>query len=61
MKEIDHEYTRDIVCPHCGHKHDHCDLEVYGEESSEGVECGECEKSFDIYGHLSQSFSTKAT
>ena len=60
MKEIDHSYTSKIVCPHCGHQYDHWDLEIYGEET-ETIECGECEKEFDVFGHLSQSFSTKAT
>jgi len=59
MTNIDHEHTKKIVCPYCGYNYDHWDLEIYGEGEVNGIDCVECEKVFNVYGHLSQSFSTK--
>ena len=46
LQEYDHEYTRNIVCPHCGYE-DMDSWEVMsGEEDLGIIECGRCEKSF---------------
>jgi DNA-directed RNA polymerase subunit RPC12/RpoP len=58
MKEIDHEYTREPVCPHCGHKmRDAWELgSSDGEENT--VECGKCDKEYVVITHISVSYST---
>ncbi len=47
-KEIDHEYTREIVCPHCGHEHG--DSWERGDE--ETTKCHDCGKSFSYYRYV---------
>lgn len=44
MSDIEHEYTSDPVCPHCGHKHR--DAWEWDSDGSGQTECGECEKPF---------------
>lgn len=54
----DHQETEEPVCPHCGQvvkdvwdlamKNDHCD----------GYQCEECEHTFDIYRHVSVTYTT---
>jgi hypothetical protein len=41
-KEIDHEYTDEVVCPYCGHEHS--DSWEYGDGGI--VDCDGCEKKF---------------
>lgn len=61
-KEIDHEYTRNVVCPYCGHEHDDCHehfgREFQWEEESE-VDCHSCEKTFKASREFSVTFSTE--
>jgi transcription elongation factor Elf1 len=46
MDKIDHEYTKNIVCPHCG-KEDNDSWEVQpGEEDLGVIECGYCGEEF---------------
>lgn len=57
-KEIDHEYTDEIVCPFCGNEFS--DSFEYGEGEDIGlIECGECEKEFYATRNISVSYSTK--
>ncbi len=54
-KEIDHEYTDDIVCPHCGHTYqDSFEFSESGEEK-----CDECKKPFSFERNISCSYSTE--
>jgi hypothetical protein len=54
MAEIDHEYTNEVVCPYCGYvENDSWECDDDGE-----MECGSCEKPFDMTRHKSVSYST---
>jgi hypothetical protein len=58
---IDHEWTRDPVCPHCGHKvRDAWELGFGGsaEGTEEDFECGNCEGIFDIERTITVSYTT---
>jgi hypothetical protein len=52
--EIDHRYTHEIVCPHCGHKHR--DSWEYGEGEHD---CALCERPFDLTRDVSVTYSTE--
>ena len=54
-KEIDHNYTDEIVCPYCGHEFgDSWEIDAdSGEE-----ECYECGKKFEFYRHIEVSYCT---
>ena len=55
MNEIVCRYTNEIVCPYCGYKfHDSWD---YGsQDECFEVDCGECEKTFDVYRDISVTY-----
>ncbi|MFA5766509.1 MAG: hypothetical protein WC919_01120 [Candidatus Paceibacterota bacterium] len=58
MAEIDHEFTREIVCPYCGYVHSESyDFGNGGEEDSE-TECGRCDRKFNWSRMISVSYST---
>ena len=55
MNDINHEYTNEIVCPHCGAEWSdswEC-ANDYGEE-----ECDECEKKFSYNRDVEVTYST---
>ena len=58
--EPDTEYCDEIICPHCGTKH-----EVDGESGAFYVDgdheftCGECYMEFSVYTSVSYSYTTK--
>lgn len=55
-KEIDHEYTDEIVCPYCGHEQS----DSWELKHNEGEDfCGSCEKKFTYIRDISVSYSTK--
>lgn len=55
---IDHSYTDEIVCPHCGYKFIDS-FEYFGNsECADNIYCDECEKEFDAVRNISVSFST---
>ena len=58
-EEIDHEYTRDIVCPYCGHKiEDSCDyIDANGQYYEIG--CPGCEETFLAMGEIKIDYSTE--
>lgn len=43
IKEIEHEYTDELVCPYCGYEK--TDSWEYHEDEG-GVDCDECDKSY---------------
>jgi len=58
MAEIDHEFTKEIVCPYCGYVHSESyDFGGGGEEDSE-AECGRCDRKFNWSRMISVSYST---
>lgn len=54
-KEIDCEYTDDVVCPYCGH---HMDGDIGDGPSTGEQECDKCEKKFDCTPSYSVSYTT---
>jgi transcription elongation factor Elf1 len=55
MKEIDHTYTDEVVCPYCGHEMEgDC-----GDGPTKGqTECQKCEKKFDCEPDYSVHYTT---
>ena len=53
-KEIDHEYTSEVVCPHCGYEHGDS-----WEMSDGNYECPECNEPFDLERIVSVSYTTR--
>lgn len=55
---IDHEYTKEIVCPWCGHELDNAWKYAY-EEYIGLVNCGNCDKELYVYASISVTYSTE--
>lgn len=54
-EEIDHEFTDEIVCPHCGKEMmDSWEWSEYGEE-----DCGDCGKRFSYERIVTVDYSTQ--
>ena len=54
MSEIDHKYTREITCPHCGHA-----LSDSWEFADEGREiCDACGEKFSFERDVEVTYST---
>lgn len=56
-REIDHEFTDEIVCPHCGHEHGDS-WEWRGDDGE--ADCDDCGKPFEWSRNVSVCYSTKA-
>ena len=56
MIDIITQYTEDIICPYCGHKHyrHSVDLDLLGDE----MECHNCEEEFEIEMEVTVEFCT---
>ncbi len=54
-KEIDHEYTDNIVCPHCGYQFSDC---YEFEDQSGEIECYKCEGDFHYEREISVTYTT---
>lgn len=58
MTEIDCQFTREIVCPYCGHVHrDSWEFGGGGEDGDD--ECGECGKMFSWSRTITVTYSTE--
>ncbi len=58
-KEIDHEYTDEIVCPFCGYKFSDS-WEYEGDSEDIGLlECDDCNKSFYATRNVSVDYCTE--
>jgi transcription elongation factor Elf1 len=58
MEKFDTDYTRDPICPHCGHKQLNAwELFTDMEEDVE-MDCGECDKPFICSRQVEVSYST---
>ena len=60
MTEINHEYTDDIVCPHCGYAQGDS-WEISGNEDGKcgEVECAKCNKTFYYECYVSVTYTTE--
>ena len=58
-EEIDHDYTRDVVCPHCGYTWE--DSWELGLSDGDGIriDCGRCGKPMKIECQISVTYSTE--
>ena len=52
---IDHEYTREPVCPYCGKEQ----MDSFEMPEDGSTECGECGKGFTFTSYISRTFTTK--
>lgn len=58
-EEIDHEYTEEIVCPHCGYEFSDS-FEIESDEEDLGlIECDECGEYFYAYRSIQVSYLTE--
>jgi protein-arginine kinase activator protein McsA len=57
-EDIDHEYTKEIVCPHCGYEYG--DSWEYGDGEDIGeLECDNCYKPFYAERIITIDYSTQ--
>lgn len=55
---IDHEFTKDIVCPWCGgEQYDDDGHFMHADE--ENTECEDCGRGFSVTGHVQVTYTTK--
>ncbi len=54
--KIEHEYTAEIVCPHCGYKYG--DSWEYNNDDGNKIECECCDKKFILSVNFSVDYST---
>jgi len=54
MSEVDHEYTREIVCPYCGREQS--DSWEYGDDGEIDCDCGE---TYTFARDVSVTYSTR--
>lgn len=53
-EEIDHDFTSEVVCPHCGHIHgDSCEL-----PDSDDMYCANCGEEFHFTREIEVTYST---
>lgn len=55
-KEIDHEYTDEIVCPYCGHESEDS---WEASEDSDDEECDECGKHFAYDSETTRTYTSR--
>lgn len=53
MADINHAYTDQIVCPWCGHEHQHS-----WEYQGDTIDCVECDRRFDVERDTSVTYTT---
>ena len=53
MTDFDTDYEDEIVCPHCGHRHDGSDI-----RSDTRFDCYECGKPFFVVVNYEVTYST---
>jgi len=59
MTEIDHEFTREVVCPWCGYEHnDSWDRSMSDGDCNED-DCGKCGKPFTVSCIVTVEYSTE--
>jgi len=55
MSKINHEYTRNIICPHCGYEH--MDSWECGDSDDE-FQCHHCEKTFGFEREVTVTYTS---
>ena len=58
MKEIDHRYTKNIVCPYCGDETDDTDYRIDNYMEGEEI-CEKCDKKFDFEADIDITWVTE--
>lgn len=59
MSEIDHRYTKEIVCPYCGYEF-RDSWELAGDDGDEQqTDCDECGKDFLYYADIDVTYCTR--
>lgn len=53
-KEIDHHYTEEVICPHCGHQES--DSQEY--DDTQETKCDQCGQCFLVERDISITYST---
>lgn len=59
IKDIDHEYTNEIVCPHCGYEYGDSWEYLESDGDTREMECDECGEKFEAVLHLTVEYSTE--
>jgi len=57
-EEIDCSSTDEIVCPYCGHEHRDSWEMLDGHSDCGKVDCGECEREFEVSRYVSVSYTS---
>ena len=57
-KEIDHDYTDEVICPYCGYEFSDS-WEFNDNQDEQHVECEECSKEFFLYVNISVDYTTR--
>ena len=55
---LDHKYTRNIVCPHCGEEEENSWKRELGNGDTVDIKCAECGTEFYAVRHIRISYST---
>ncbi len=52
MSEIEHEYTKEVVCPHCGHTHGDSWERRMADGDEQTAQCEKCNGWFVITAYV---------
>jgi len=58
MSDINHDFTREVVCPHCGYEHGDSWERRMTDGDQEDEICDRCGKRFTVSCHITVSYST---
>lgn len=59
MKEIEYKWQHLITCPYCGWKDQDTWECGMGDGDCDAIECGRCEKEFEVTCYVTRDFSSK--
>jgi hypothetical protein len=55
--DIDHTFTKEIVCPWCGYSFED-DEYTYSDQDSHDIHCDECDQDFVVCANIETTYST---
>lgn len=55
--EINHRFTDEVVCPHCGHEHSDS-WDFFSDSNTIEIECDRCEKEFGCERDFTTTYNT---